>query len=371
VDLRSVGLDAQLETPIELATQSIMLARGRTDNDGSIITKLLGVGSTVKAFTTLSPEGWNSLDLPLMLRIYLQAMADNAAVSAIPTPKLTRLPTDPQPDLNYIDALECDFNMGLALNLDVYNEMIEQCCMFGFSREDAIEAIVVTSCVSVDRAVDFLLKSEPERISIRADAVSKQGRSVPYSQHYSQFNSESKSASAKNSAQSAALRGRVPPAQEDFLRNQLVQLQDQITLEQMHRLQLEKSLEQKIKFTELQAYREYVRGLLIDGVLDNAELAHLENYRRDRGISDQQHLSVLKDLNLTIEQFKAMMPDNAESTSNEMECVVCMENRKDHVVMDCMHICVCEKCAEDVLNEANPKCPLCSGQIKEIRKTYL
>jgi hypothetical protein len=370
VDLKSLGLEAKLDTPIEVVAQSIMIARCRTDNDGSIITRLLGVGSTVRAFTTLTEERWNSLDLPLMMRIYLRSVADNAAINGIATPKLTRLPSDPQPDLNYVQRLECDFNMGLALNLELYGEMIEQCCMFGFSREDAVEAIIVTSCVNADRAVDFLLKSEGEKVAMRIDAVAKQGRSVPHTQHHTLFNNDSKSSSSKTT-ESAALRGRVPPAQEDFLRRELLRLQDTIKEEQIKRQTLEKSLEQKIKFTELQSYREYIRGLIVDGVIDNAELVQLENYRRERGITELQHATVLRDLNISAEQFKALIPDTSESTSNEMECTICMENRKDHMVMDCMHLCVCEKCAEDVLKEAHPKCPLCSGQIREIRKIFL
>jgi len=215
-----------------------------------------------------------------------------------------------------------------------------------------------------------LLKSEAEKVAMRIDAVAKQGRSVPYSQHHTLFNNDSKSSSSKTT-ESPALRGRVPPAQEDFLRLELARLQDNIKEEQMKRQKLEKTLEQKIKFTELQSYREYIRGLIVDGVIDNAELVQLENYRRERGITELQHATVLRDLNLSAEQFKALIPDTSESTSNEMECTICMENRKDHIVMDCMHICVCEKCAEDVLKEPHPKCPLCSGQIREIRKTFL
>jgi hypothetical protein len=246
--------------------------------------------------------------------------------------------------------------------------MIEQCCMFGFGREDAIEAIIATSCVSADRAVDFLLKPEAEKVAIRVDAVAKQGRSVPYSQHHSMF---AGSKISTKSTQSAAMRGRVPLEQEKSLRQELVRLQDQIKEEQTRRQKLEKALDEKIKYSELQTYREYVRGLIVDGVIDNAELVQLENYRRDRGISDQQHSLVLRALNLTHDQFKALIPETSESSSNEMECVVCMDNKKDHVVLDCMHICVCEKCAEDVLGTPHPKCPLCSGDVKEIRRTYL
>jgi hypothetical protein len=111
LDLKGVGCDAKLDTPIEVVAHSIMLARGRSDNDGSILTRLLTVGPTLKSFTTLNEAAWNTLDLPVILRLYIRAFADQAAMQGLPTPTLSRLPSE-QPELNYLQKLECDFNMG-------------------------------------------------------------------------------------------------------------------------------------------------------------------------------------------------------------------------------------------------------------------
>ena len=41
------------------------------------------------------------------------------------------------------------------------------------------------------------------------------------------------------------------------------------------------------------------------------------------------------------------------------ECVVCLTNRKDTVVLPCRHYCLCLACANVVRGQNNSKCPIC------------
>jgi tetratricopeptide (TPR) repeat protein len=68
------------------------------------------------------------------------------------------------------------------------------------------------------------------------------------------------------------------------------------------------------------------------------------------------------------------------------DCTICMVNKADHVVLNCMHVCFCEECARlydsFLLLRNDPEirhlcplpdktCPKCRGSIESIRKLFL
>jgi E3 ubiquitin-protein ligase MGRN1 len=46
----------------------------------------------------------------------------------------------------------------------------------------------------------------------------------------------------------------------------------------------------------------------------------------------------------------------------EQECVVCLTNTRDTLILPCRHICVCHECATE-LNKNGQACPICRGGI--------
>ena len=50
----------------------------------------------------------------------------------------------------------------------------------------------------------------------------------------------------------------------------------------------------------------------------------------------------------------------------ETMCVVCMDAPKNRVVLPCMHMCVCEACAQ-LLRD---RCPVCRGPIERIAQLF-
>lgn len=51
----------------------------------------------------------------------------------------------------------------------------------------------------------------------------------------------------------------------------------------------------------------------------------------------------------------------------QQECVVCMEYKKTHIVLPCMHLCLCQNCgAERTISF----CPLCRSAVQDIRKVH-
>ncbi len=53
----------------------------------------------------------------------------------------------------------------------------------------------------------------------------------------------------------------------------------------------------------------------------------------------------------------------------DTECVVCLDKPKDHVVMPCMHMCLCEDCAKDF--GAKNNCPMCSKKVRKVMRIFV
>jgi hypothetical protein len=56
--------------------------------------------------------------------------------------------------------------------------------------------------------------------------------------------------------------------------------------------------------------------------------------------------------------------------AEETMCVVCFDAPKDHLIVPCKHLCVCEACAEQLTNTRTPTCPVCRGPIRETMKVF-
>jgi len=58
--------------------------------------------------------------------------------------------------------------------------------------------------------------------------------------------------------------------------------------------------------------------------------------------------------------------DHASVTSPE-ECVICMTELRNTVVIPCRHLCLCHKCAQ-VLHYQSNRCPICRGTVRSMLK---
>lgn len=54
----------------------------------------------------------------------------------------------------------------------------------------------------------------------------------------------------------------------------------------------------------------------------------------------------------------------------EDECVVCMENRRTHIITPCGHFCICQDCTTALQDGSQKHCPLCMIDIKEIYRVF-
>lgn len=71
---------------------------------------------------------------------------------------------------------------------------------------------------------------------------------------------------------------------------------------------------------------------------------------------------------------KSMQPgscDNDTSYSPETECVVCLCQKKTHVVLNCMHLCLCEVCASlKEFQKHDARCPICNERVGGYLRIY-
>ena len=53
-----------------------------------------------------------------------------------------------------------------------------------------------------------------------------------------------------------------------------------------------------------------------------------------------------------------------EKLEDNSDCVICLSNKRNTMVMPCKHICLCNECA-DVLSNNKSDCPICRIRIQE------
>jgi hypothetical protein len=59
------------------------------------------------------------------------------------------------------------------------------------------------------------------------------------------------------------------------------------------------------------------------------------------------------------------------SVPHELKCLVCLCNKRTHIVPDCNHVVACANCAIGIMTYGSKKCPLCNVPIKNnLEKIY-
>ncbi|CAG2163643.1 unnamed protein product [Oppiella nova] len=69
-------------------------------------------------------------------------------------------------------------------------------------------------------------------------------------------------------------------------------------------------------------------------------------------------------------------PTDNDLEDNSSECVICMSDPRDTLILPCRHLCLCNGCADSLRYQAN-NCPICRApfrallQLKAVRKTFV
>ena len=67
-------------------------------------------------------------------------------------------------------------------------------------------------------------------------------------------------------------------------------------------------------------------------------------------------------LALEVQQLQAELGSGSgtpQPDAEETQCVVCFDAPKDHILVPCYHLCVCEACANLLTQMDKPTCPIC------------
>lgn len=283
---------------------------------------------TVRTLRCLSDAEWNSMDcLPAMARIYLKYLTrqsqripdqtSNQSTSSLDRP----VSSSPIPPTDPMFELQRDFNGGQPFDLSIYKSSLTTLTAMGFPSNEALEALIVTDNKGPESALSHLFADPDLRVRKREEAKIKYVRSQPL----------------------GTVQGSTPnpsPSPTDM-------------------------------------YREFLRGVLVHDQLSKRSYDAIKSERERRKLSKKEHLAVLEKLEVSEADWERLRKGRAgaagDNESWDMDCVVCLDSRKSHVVRNCGHLCMCGPCADQLIKAKckKAKCPMCEQEITEVMKVYL
>lgn len=302
----------------------------------------LAKGKTVGSLREMESDLWPKFELPLICRVYLRHLIMQSC------------------SLTHSQLLECDFNSGIEYGWPM--DKVQQILALGFTRNEALEAILVTDNKQVELAAQYLLTDLDARKLEYERCKRQRNISVPPNRHWTvvQRMKEEKKRQTQWVSKS-----------ENILNLEIEQLKNTLADVREKRLVLEKKRDIMAKTSRLTLYGEYIRGLLAEPLINTAETQHMDRYRRQRKLTADDHLQVLKNLGYTEATFDALKTYE-DTTNDEDECVVCYEPPKDHMILPCNHVCLCQECAEQNFPAPHEKqtCPLCSKEVETVQQIF-
>ena len=75
---------------------------------------------------------------------------------------------------------------------------------------------------------------------------------------------------------------------------------------------------------------------------------------------------------LRMQQMQAQLGSSVvpPADAEETMCVVCFDAPKDHILVPCYHLCVCEACANLLTQMDKPTCPICRAAIQQTNRVF-
>ena len=92
------------------------------------------------------------------------------------------------------------------------------------------------------------------------------------------------------------------------------------------------------------------------------------NRKLERASLEQQkqHNKSLKELQNCMKEktrIIAQLQEDLEESRNARSCQICFKERRDCIIMPCMHLLYCGKCVAELKRKGNSRCPACRGPI--------
>jgi hypothetical protein len=324
----------------------------------------------------LCDTDWHGLhaakELPAMFLVYLQYLARlsgrNTPLEQVLLRERKQAQQQPAVAANSgpvdnMQRLANDFNHGEPIDLGPFNGNIAVLVNMGFTEVQALEALLTTGKNNTQRALDLLLgdpasfekQKEKEIVRIRSSVRGKASSPSP-------------------TATTASTSVSVLESEKQSLLREITKL-TKLTIEQQKQLTKKasgKSAETK-KATRQSQYAGYVLGL-----------QHLYEQKKDIwerftekkaawGINRNDHTAALREIKMDSSGFSSLKASLNDTQALEQmfvgECVVCLDAPADHVLMECMHMCLCKDCAKSF--KKGKSCPICSKSVTRSKRVYM
>eukprot|EP00475_Leptophrys_vorax_P041222 TRINITY_DN77786_c0_g1_i1.p1 TRINITY_DN77786_c0_g1~~TRINITY_DN77786_c0_g1_i1.p1 ORF type:complete len:425 (+),score=112.68 TRINITY_DN77786_c0_g1_i1:66-1340(+) len=115
-------------------------------------------------------------------------------------------------------------------------------------------------------------------------------------------------------------------------------------------------------------YKWVLKAVTLEHSISGEALSMLADVRKRYEISDVEHYNLLGEIGVTDEMFGQYVARGTAGRLAKKECVVCMEGLSTHVMLDCMHLSVCESCVP--LVKADKSCPQCRTKFTGIKRVF-
>lgn len=108
----------------------------------------------------------------------------------------------------------------------------------------------------------------------------------------------------------------------------------------------------------------YITGIIGSGVVVYLICKHYKDWKRKR--ESEQFLNEAR--NARTEKAIANRNQNVSSTDGENVCVVCLNNPREVILLNCGHICICAECM--IVLPQPLKCPVCRQSVERYLHVY-
>lgn len=124
---------------------------------------------------------------------------------------------------------------------------------------------------------------------------------------------------------------------------------------------------------QLEWYKDVLKMALLDRNISKKENELVESIKGKLDISQDQHSETLESFGWSLMEYhdvnEEQNPHHEIPTYTKKECCVCLDAEATYIILDCMHLCLCEECA-DLFQPGKQNCPSCRNVIKDVRQTY-
>lgn len=272
-------------------------------------------------------DSWNELRIPIMAREFLRNLIIQAQ------------------DLNYRQILECQFNRGLPLDWDAYNQKAEAIAAMGFSRKDAVEALVIKGDPQL--AVELLLLQSADKEQAARDweyeknkEIKAKNRSVAYNSHHSVVKARQERAEQKKLLLKES---------KTVLRRKIGEIEQELKTLKVKRKENEEEMTKKEHGVKMDRAAAFLKGLVDSGEINPAEMQKAN--RKMQIFTDTENLALLEQIGTTQDAFENMKnfdDQTGAGPGDEAECDICFEPGREYMFLPCGHVSICKACADDV-----------------------